>query len=500
MPPNVEMPVPGVRRQASASQQRLQGNTYRAGQSFASQGTTVKSGGARMGSSFGTMKPTTTDVKRNISNRFNPSFSQQATGSMKPSSVGGSTSFSQGGSQVAQKMAKSSPSQMVTKMSGAGRAAMATPKATVAAASSVAKGIAAKVAGRALGVAGLAVPDSTKTEPGNPVFRKTDTGKTQVAGYRSSTTPSASVKNTQTGMVGSMSRRGELAPSVKNQELPSKIAPVQTKEPGTMSAPVAKPAAAPKTEPSSFKQAFSQARKEAGSMGAKSTGQFKWTNPKTGETGTYQSNIRGKGTAKAPEEKFVPMSQQKVTSVGKSSTPATASSATKADTAPKNVSTDRASYGPGRQGLTRVAGLTTAGTSSGSLSPTPIKQQDTGMKAAEKPDTFSSVRLNPERTPTTTTRVPTGVPDIAGSAAKPKNATSDTGGFISQNKPPETAPAPAPEVKASVTAAPEPSYSADSPAGKAWANRGKFGGTQQEEKKMVAESYVSVGDNKYRIV
>jgi hypothetical protein len=411
MPPNVEMPVPGVRRQASASQQRLQGNTYRAGQSFASQGTTVKSGGARMGSSFGTMKPTTTDVKRNISNRFNPSFSQQATGSMKPSSVGGSTSFSQGGSQVAQKMAKSSPSQMVTKMSGAGRAAMATPKATVAAASSVAKGIAAKVAGRALGVAGLAVPDSTKTEPGNPVFRKTDTGKTQVAGYRSSTTPSASVKNTQTGMVGSMSRRGELAPSVKNQELPSKIAPVQTKEPGTMSAPVAKPAPAPKTEPSSFKQAFAQARKEAGSMGAKSTGQFEY------KGGKYQTNIQGKGTAKEPEEKFVPMSQQKVTSVGKSSTPAPTPAATPAPEPAKTPA------------------------------PTP----------APAPEVKASVTAAPEPAPA---------------------------------KAPEPAPAKAPEQ--------EKTYSPESPAGKAWANRGKFG--TQQENKMVAESYVSVGDNKYRIV
>ena len=56
-------------------------------------------GSARMssrtsGTGFNTMKPTTTDVKRNISNRFNPSFSQQGTGSLKASSVSGSSSFS----------------------------------------------------------------------------------------------------------------------------------------------------------------------------------------------------------------------------------------------------------------------------------------------------------------------------------------------------------------------------------------------------------------------
>ena len=88
----------GEYRQAKQGTQRLQGNTYRAGQSFEPQGTNVRSSGVRMGSSYGTLKPTTTDVKRNISNRFNPSFSQQGTGSMKASSVRGSTSFSQGGS------------------------------------------------------------------------------------------------------------------------------------------------------------------------------------------------------------------------------------------------------------------------------------------------------------------------------------------------------------------------------------------------------------------
>lgn len=315
---------------------------------------------------------------------------------------------------------------------------------------SIAAKAAPKIAGKALGIAGLAVPDSTKTEPGNPVFRKTDTGKTQVAGYRSSTTPRMgdSDKNTQTGMVGNMSRRSGMAPSVRNQELPSKIAPVQTKEPGTLSAP--KPAATPKAEPSSFKQAFAQARKEAGTMGAKSTGQFEY------KGGKYQTNIQGKGTAKAPEEKFVPMSQQKVTSVGKASAAPSTS--------------------------------TTPGSMKVSAQPAPSSASTAGMSsAAEK----SGVPQTP-------------APSMKNDFAAGKDVSSTPVPTTS------TAPAatPAPEVKASVSTAPEPApakapepektYSADSPAGKAWANRGKFG--TQQENKMVAESFVTVGDNKYRIV
>jgi hypothetical protein len=311
---------------------------------------------------------------------------------------------------------------------------------------SIAAKYAPKILGKAVGLAGLAIPDqSTKTEPGNPVFRKTDTGKTQVAGYRSATTPRAgtSDKNTQTGMVGSLSRRGGLAPSVKNQELPKQIAPVQTKEPGTLSAPSAPSAPkAPKAEPSSFKQAFAQARKEAGTMGAKSTGQFEY------KGGKYQTNIRGTGTATKPQEKFVPMSQQKVTSVGKASVDAPAPVST-------SVSTPKVN--------------TTQAAPSAGVPQTPAPSMKNDFAAGKD---VSSTPV-----PTTSTA-------------------------------PAATPAPAPEVKASVSTAPEPApakapepektYSADSPAGKAWANRGKFG--TQQENKMVAESFVTVGDNKYRIV
>lgn len=387
-----------------------------------------------------------------------------STGGMtKTVSTGGMSKGVTASPKVAQGMSKSYLSQQIaSKMSQASKGVVPNAPAIVNKATSVAARLAPKIAGRALGVAGLAIPDSTKTEPGDPVFRKTDTGKAQVAGYRSSTTPSASVKNTQTGMVGSLARRGGLAPSVKNQELPAKIAPVQTKEPGTLSAPVAKSA----TAPSSFKQAFAQARKEAGTMGAKSTGQFEY------KGGKYQTNIQGKGTAKAPEEKFVPMSQQKVTSVGKSSTPAATPSAAPASSAPK---AEPAPSTANRQGLARPSAGSnyTATAPSGSLSPTPVKQQDTGLSAAQAPDDFTSRRLAPERTPTAATRVPTGIPDMAGTATKPKNATSDTGGFIP----------PAPEVKASVSGAAD-TTNASTPS--------KRPPNLQEE--------VQVGNHKYRIV
>lgn len=180
-----------------------------------------------------------------------------------------------------------------------------------------------------------------------------------------------------------------------------------------------------------------------------------------------------------------------------------------------------------RQGLAREPnGLGTAKMSAGSLSSTPIKNQDTGMRAAREPSLNyphgQQYATSPEKTPVPATTAPSTSPTIPGSTA-PRSGTSDTGGFMkgapvdptnALNKSSATTDTgkPAPETKASVSTAPEapkpaeapksaePSYSSDSPAGKAWANRGKFGGTQQEEKKMVAESFVSVGSNKYRIV
>lgn len=61
--------------------------------------------------------------------------------------------------------------------------------------------------------------------------------------------------------------------------------------------------AAPKKEtPTSFSQAFKTAREKAAAGGSPSTGSFQWTNPKTGETKSYQTNVAG--------EKYVPTSRQ----------------------------------------------------------------------------------------------------------------------------------------------------------------------------------------------
>lgn len=209
----------------------------------------------------------------------------------------------------------------------------------------------------------------------------------------------------------------------------------------------AKPAAAapaPKAEPSSFKQAFAQARKEAG--GGK--GQFTYKDKQ------YQTNI---APAKG-DEKYIAPSKQSVTSVGKASTAAPSTT------------------------------TATPGSMKVSAQPAPSAASTAGMSsAAEK----SGVPQTP-------------APSMKNDFAAGKDVSSTPVPTTS------TAPAatPAPEVKASVSTAPEPApakapepektYSADSPAGKAWANRGKFG--TQQENKMVAESFVTVGDNKYRIV
>ena len=109
-----------------------------------------------------------------------------------------------------------------------------------------------------------------------------------------------------------------IAISTTKQELSPSASKPETKTPEPESKPEEKPSAPDlvvrgtpeKKKPETFSQAFARARKEA-----PATGQFQWTNPETGKTGTYQTNIKGKGTAEKPEEKYVPMSKQTVTSV-----------------------------------------------------------------------------------------------------------------------------------------------------------------------------------------
>jgi hypothetical protein len=109
--------------------------------------------------------------------------------------------------------------------------------------------------------------------------------------------------------------------------------------PAKQTTPAPKPAAPKEKTPSSFGAAFKAAREKATEMGKPSTGQFEYKGKQ------YQTNIQGKGTPKAPEEKYVAPSKQ--TKVDTSSTTATKPVATptpkpetpKVETKPETTST-----------------------------------------------------------------------------------------------------------------------------------------------------------------
>jgi len=84
-----------------------------------------------------------------------------------------------------------------------------------------------------------------------------------------------------------------------------------------------------------FGQAFAAARKAATEKGAKSTGQFEYKGKQ------YQTNIQGKGTPKAPEEKYVAPSKQTKVDIGTTKASAPTSTETPAPTpTPKQGSGD----------------------------------------------------------------------------------------------------------------------------------------------------------------
>lgn len=185
----------------------------------------------------------------------------------------------------------------------------------------------------------------------------------------------------------------------------------------------AEPTPTSKAEPSSFKQAFAAARKEAGS----SQGQFTYKGKE------YQTNLNpAKGT-----EKYIPASQQKVTSVGKTST-----------TAPSTTSSTS----------------TTPGSTSIKAQPAPPSSATAGMSSAAEKSGIS-------QTPTTS-----GTEFGAG-----KNVSSTPMPTTSTPAAP-TPKSPEPEAKGAVTTAPE--------------KKQRESGTTLQN---VAES-VQVGDYKYRIV
>lgn len=229
--------------------------------SIAPRTTTSGTGSARLsqgGTSGGynTMKPTTTDVKRNISNRFNPNFSQQSTGSMKASSVKTGSSFSQGGSQVAQKMAKSSPSQVISKMSDAGRQAASVVSKAAPSAAKAAGAIARVAAGPAATAVGAVMSPTPAGEKKSEFQRQADVAKG--VSYKSQ------------GRSISDYEKDVLTP--KASEAPKAANP-------KVDAPT------PPSRPDYFTrgQAFSAARKEAGG----GEGKFSYDNK------DYQTNVSG---------------------------------------------------------------------------------------------------------------------------------------------------------------------------------------------------------------
>ena len=278
-PPSYQPTQTQIQRAAPASQQRLQGNTYRAGQSFSSQGTRVSPSNVRMSSSgYGTMKPTSTEVSRNVSSRYRAGFSQQGSGSMKPSSIGGGSSFSQGGVNVGKKMAASKQTSSVVKgMTSAGRAAVGGAEKAAASAVGRAAGAMSGPVGAAIGAAAPALGAAMKKshEAGHKSFAQhSDSGEKASSVF-------ARMKQPSQGRSVSQYEKDVLTPKASEAPRPKVDAPT------------------PPSRPDYFSkgQAFGAARKEAGG----GEGKFSYDNK------SYQTNVKS--------EPYKPASQLKQTSI-----------------------------------------------------------------------------------------------------------------------------------------------------------------------------------------
>lgn len=197
----------------------------------------------------------------------------------------------------------------------------------------------------------------------------------------------------------------------------------------------------------SFKQAFAKARKEA--HGGK--GQFEYKGTK------YQTNIQGTGTSKKPQEKFISAGKQKVTSVKVGNNVAKTPEAPKAPETPKapEAPKDVTAKVSAQSSTDKFKSMGVLGDTDGSIANASTKPFKKGVGADAAKDNMSGQAMSP--TP-------------------------------AKFEKPEDAPINEPK---------QQSYSPDSPAGKAWANRGTYG-TQKEG--TISESVVQVGVNKYRIV
>lgn len=109
-------------------------------------------------------------------------------------------------------------------------------------------------------------------------------------------------------------------------EAPTATTASQTTPDSTSAAPTTPSQSSEK--PASFSQAFAAARKAAAEKGAKTTGQFEYQGKK------YQTNIKGTGTTKKPQEKYVSMGKQTKVDIG-GTKPTTTAAPTKPPEAPK---------------------------------------------------------------------------------------------------------------------------------------------------------------------
>ena len=220
---------------------------------------------------------------KQVSRSFGARFGQQGASArpMTARPTAGTSSFSQGGANIGTKMSSASPSQVVTKMSDAGRAAMNAPKVPTAGA-----------VGRGVGMLGTAARVAA-----NPV----------VGGVAAAMTPTPA--NAGEDEKARQSRMGQSLPNVApGQGSAKNIASVAggsiSTNAGRTTTPKAEPA---KAEPvkQTFSQAFAAARAKAAEIGAKSTGSFEYGNK------TYQTNLAStKGV-----EKYVPTAKQTKTDV-----------------------------------------------------------------------------------------------------------------------------------------------------------------------------------------
>lgn len=249
-------------------------------------------------------------------------------------------------------------------------------------------------------------------------------------------------------------------PGVKTSDVFARMRQMKPTEADKAQAAKAEPAPAPSSTAQSFKQAFAAARKEAGG----SRGQFTYKDKQ------YQTNLNpAKGA-----EKYIPSSQQKVTSVGKTAPAATTASSS--STTPGSASIKAQPAPP----ASATAGMSSAAEKSG-ISQTPTKpgtEFGAGKSLAPLP-TASTPASKPAEAPLQNPdqNITKSQPPLPSMAQPGGGASNDTNAGLSK-------------MDAMPKAEPSPSNGSGSV---------KYKDAGTATNKMVAET-VQVGNYKYRII